>query len=120
MLKLKVLLPILLLIFISALQAQTASDQTQPLAAEQTATAAPASSADFDHAMRQYRRGHYSEAIAEFNRVVAADPNNAAAYYFMGYAQYVTHHLPEALASFTQAFKVNPSFDPKPYFRGRG
>ena len=120
MLKFKVLLPILLLIFISTLQAQTASDQTQQPAAQPTATAAPAATPDFDHAMRQYRRGHYSEAIAEFNRVVAADPNNAAAYYFMGYAQYVTHHLPDAMASFHQAFTVNPSFDPKPYFRGRG
>ena len=110
MLKLKVLLPILLLIFISILQAQTASDQTQTPAAQPSATTAPAGTADFDHAMRQYRRGHYSEAIAEFNQVVAADPNNAAAWYFMGYAQYVTHHLPDSLAFFSQAFNVNPEF----------
>jgi tetratricopeptide (TPR) repeat protein len=73
-------------------------------------------SGDFEKAMRFYRQKRYSDAIAEFERVVASDPNNAAAYYMLGYAHYVQDHHSEALAAFAKAFQANPNFDPRPYF----
>ncbi len=99
------------------------SQETAPAAPPQEAQPAqvqpaPApSGATFESAIRLYRRGRYSAAVGEFGQVVAADPNNAAAWYFMGYAHYVLHHLPEAQDAFGKAFAANPAFDPRPFFR---
>jgi len=69
----------------------------------------------FDVAMKHYRQRHYAQAIEEFNQIVQADPSNAAAYYFMGYAHYTLKHHQEALEAFSKAFQANPKFDPSPY-----
>lgn len=90
--------------------------------AQETAPSQPSMAthaASFDIAMKHYRQGHYAQAIGEFNQVVQADPNNAAAYYFMGYAHYVMKHNQEAIEAFGKAFQADPKFDPRPYFRGR-
>ena len=79
-----------------------------------TNTTQPQSSA-FDTAMKHYRQRHYARAIEEFNQVVQSEPNNAAAYYFMGYAHYTLKHHQQALEAFSKAFQVDPKFDPKPY-----
>lgn len=78
-----------------------------------------APSAGFEAAMKLYRRRHYTEAIQAFDAVLQSESGNAAAYYFKGYAQYVTRQYSEALASFSQAFQAEPSFDPRPYFHRR-
>jgi Tfp pilus assembly protein PilF len=86
--------------------------------AEQTApteTSKAEQSSQFDLAMKHYRQGHYSRAIEEFNQVAQAEPNNAAAYYFMGYAHYVLKHHHEAIENFSKAFQADPKFDPRPY-----
>ncbi|HEY7161526.1 MAG TPA: tetratricopeptide repeat protein, partial [Acidobacteriota bacterium] len=80
------------------------------------APAAPAAS--FESAMKLYRRGRYDAAINSFEQVVANDPNNAAAWYFMGYAHYVKRHLTQAQDAFAKAFAANPAFDPRPFFKG--
>ena len=67
--------------------------------------------------MHLYRQKRYQAAITEFERVIAADPKNAPAYYFLGYAHYVMKHHSEALAAFAKAFEADPAFDPRPYFR---
>jgi TolA-binding protein len=108
--KLTAITAILFLTFAIPLFAQEA----QPLAETQ---AAP--SADFDVAMKHYRQGHYSRAAEEFQKVVEADPKNAAAWYFLGYAHYVLRHYPEALTAFKKCFEADPKFDPRPYWQRR-
>lgn len=95
---------------------QAAPAQEAQPAAVQPAPAAPG--ATFESAMKLYRRGRYDAAINAFEQVVANDPSNAAAWYFMGYAHYVKHHLTEAQEAFGKAFAANPAFDPRPYFKG--
>lgn len=73
----------------------------------------------FKAAMRLYRQRRYAEAIQAFDTLVQSEPNNAAAYYFKGYAQYVTRQFPESVASFEQAFQTDPALDPRPYFHRR-
>ena len=74
-------------------------------------------SADFGTAMKHYRQGHFAIAIEQLNRVVENEPQNAAAYYFLGYAHYALHHNQEALAAFDKAFAADSKFDPRPYFQ---
>jgi len=92
------------------------AQEAQPVAVQPAAPAAPAAS--FDSAMKLYRRGRYDAAINAFEQVVANDPNNAAAWYFMGYAHYVKRHLTQAQEAFGKAFAANPAFDPRPFFKG--
>ena len=90
------------------------AQEAQPVAV-QPAPAAP--TASFDSAMKLYRRGRYDAAISAFEQVTANDPNNAAAWYFMGYAHYVKRHLTQAQEAFGKAFAANPAFDPRPFFK---
>lgn len=102
------------------------SQESQPMPAAPPQEAQPVqvqpapapSGATFESAMKLYRRGRYDAAIDAFKEVVAGDPNNAAAWYFMGYAHYVKRHLNEAQEAFAKAFAANPAFDPRPFFRG--
>jgi tetratricopeptide (TPR) repeat protein len=92
------------------------AQEAQPVAVQPTApSGAPAS---FDSAMKLYRKGRYDAAINAFEQVVANDPNNAAAWYFMGYAHYQKRHLTQAQDAFAKAFAANPAFDPRPFFKG--
>ena len=93
---------------------QPAQEATQPAAAMESAP-----SAGFEAAMKLYRRGRYAQAIEAFDAVLQSEPDNSAAHYFKGYAQYVTRQYAESVASFSQAFQKNPSFDPRPYFHRR-
>jgi len=87
----------------------------------QTPQSAPASAskveqpAAFDVAMKHYRQRQYARAIEEFSQIVQTDPNNAAAFYFMGYAHYTLKHPQPAIEAFSKAFQANPKFDPSPY-----
>jgi tetratricopeptide (TPR) repeat protein len=98
------------------MQAEPAQE-AQP-AAVQPAPAPAAPTASFESAMKLYRRGRYDAAISAFEQVVANEPNNAAAWYFMGYAHYVKRHLAQAQEAFQKAFAANPAFDPRPFFKG--
>ena len=107
----KLVLPLLLIVlFIGSATAQEAAQQAEP-------AAAAAQSGDFDAAMRLYKQKRYNDAIAEFQKIVDAEPTNAAAHYMMGYAHYVLDHHSEAQAAFAKAFQADPAFDPRPYFR---
>lgn len=83
----------------------------------QPSNAQVVTSDEFKAAMHLYRQRRYTEAIEVFQRITNSEPQNAAAWYFLGYAQYVTGHPSEALAAFSHAFQANPSLDPRPYFR---
>jgi len=74
-------------------------------------------SADFATAMKHYRQRHFAIAIEQLNRVVEKERQNAAAYYFLGYAHYALDHNQEAQAAFEKTFEADPKFDPRPYFQ---
>lgn len=99
-------------VFETPLMAQ--QDVPQPAVAMQS-TQSPG----FEAAMNLYRQRRYAEAIQAFDTVLQSDPNNAAAHYFKGYAQYVTRQYSESVSSFGLAFQADPTFDPRPYFHRR-
>lgn len=100
--------------------AQEAQEETPAAVPEATpAVSADEGGGDFDLGMKLYRQRKYSAAIAEFEKVTAADPGHAAAWYFAGYAHYVLKHHQEAIAAFAKAFQADPTFDPRPHFKGR-
>ena len=90
--------------------AQEVAQQTEP-------AMTTAQSGDFDAAMRLYKQKRYNDAIAEFQKIVDAEPTNAAAHYMMGYAHYILDHHADSLAAFAKAFEADPAFDPRPLFR---
>ena len=92
-------------------QPQQPPEQMQPMP--------PVISADFQAAMRLYRQRRYAEAVEAFTKIAEAEPNSAAAFYFMGYAHYEMDHHSEAITAFRKAFQADPKFDPRPYFRSR-
>ena len=105
-------------VFMAPAIAQATAQPAAPAQSPQPAVAAQAAqSTAFEAAMRLYRRRRYAEAIQAFDAILQADPKNAAASYFKGYAEYVTKHYANSLASFDQAFQSDASFDPRPYFR---
>jgi len=108
------LVPLLIFAFVGPVGAQTTQ---QP--AQQPTTMQTQNSPEFTAAMKMYRQRRYAEAVGQFQKVVEAEPQNAAAYYFMGYANYVTKHYKEAQDAFGKAFAADPRLDPKPYFRSR-
>jgi len=108
------LVTLLIFAFVGPVAAQQAMQQTAPQPTMQTQ-----SSPEFSAAMKSYRQRRYAEAVSQFQKVVEAEPQNAAAYYFMGYANYVTKHYKEAQDAFGKAFAADPRLDPKPYFRSR-
>lgn len=51
----------------------------------------------------------YPEAAAEFERVTQADPNNAAAWGYLGGARNALHKNAEALEALDRALSLSPS-----------
>lgn len=109
---------VLLLTLALVVAAISISFAQQPVTPQQSPTvAAQGQSQAFRSAMQLYRQRRFAQAIDAFQAVVANEPNNAAAFYFMGYAQYVTRHFQESVASFDKAFEIDPNLNPRPYFR---
>jgi tetratricopeptide (TPR) repeat protein len=109
---------VIILCALISLVASVAIPQAEPQPQTQMKSMqTPVRSTSVNEGMRLYRQKRYQQAIDEFNKVLQTEPNNAAAYYFSGYAHYVMGHHPEAIASFKKAFEADPSFDPRPYFR---
>jgi Tfp pilus assembly protein PilF len=87
------------------------------------ATAAPSSASVNDEiqaGLKAFARHRFSAARAAFERAVAADPNSAAAHYYLGYTIYKIaepkrHDSPgkqEAAAEFAKAYELDPGFKP--------
>ena len=87
------------------------------------ATAAPSSasaSEEIQAGLNAFARRRFSAARAAFERAVAADPNSAAAHYYLGYTIYKIaepkrHDSPgkkEAAAEFAKAYELDPAFKP--------
>ena len=64
------------------------------------------------------RHDKFDEAIAEFNKVIAADPKSAAAYYNLGFAYDKKGDLPKAISYFSKAIEIDPTLADAYYNRG--
>jgi Tfp pilus assembly protein PilF len=97
----------------------------EPAAGEPAATAAPAgstgSAADAIQAgLTAFGKRRFSQAKSEFERAVAADPQSAAAHFYLGYTIYKIaepkkHDSPgkhEAAEHFAKAYELDPNFKP--------
>jgi len=114
-----------------ARKAAKPASATTPEAAESTAaTAAPAASGgsasdEIQSGLAAFAKHRFPAARAAFERAVAADPNSAAAHYYLGYTIYKIaepkrHDSPgkkEAAAEFAKAYELDPAF--KPVWGGR-
>jgi Tfp pilus assembly protein PilF len=89
--------------------------------APQAEAAAPASAdADIQAGLKAFKRRQFRQARSAFERAVAADPNSAAAHFYLGYTIYKiaeprTHDAAakrESLEHFAEAFRLNPQFKP--------
>ena len=112
--------------------ARKAAKATKPAAAttevESVPTAAPSGGSASDEiqaGLRAFGKRRFAQAREAFERAVAADPQSAAAHYYLGYTIYKIaepkrHDSPgkkEAAAEFAKAFELDPNF--KPVWGGR-
>jgi len=99
-----------------------------PEAENAAATAAPSggsASDEIQSGLTAFAKHRFPAARAAFERAVAADPNSAAAHYYLGYTIYKIaepkrHDSPgkkEAAAEFAKAYELDPAF--KPVWGGR-
>jgi tetratricopeptide (TPR) repeat protein len=102
--------------------------QDPPAAAPKTTAAVPSGGSASDEiqaGLTAFAKHRLSAARAAFERAVAADPNSAAAHYYLGYTIYKIaepkrHDSPgkkEAAAEFAKAYELDPAF--KPVWGGR-
>jgi Tfp pilus assembly protein PilF len=109
-----------------------AAKATKPAAVTTEAESAPAAAPSGGSASDEIQAGltafgkrRFAQARESFERAVAADPQSAAAHYYLGYTIYKIaepkrHDSPgkkEAAAEFAKAFELDPNF--KPVWGGR-
>jgi Tfp pilus assembly protein PilF len=93
-----------------------------PQEAPASAQASPAASAsdEIQAGLEAFRRRRFTQARAAFERAVAADPQSAAAHFYLGYTVYKIaepkrHDSPgkrEAAEHFAKAYELDPNFKP--------
>ncbi len=86
------------------------------------ATAAPAGGAEeyIDAGLKAFKRRRFSTAQADFQKAVDADPQSAAATFYLAYTYYkiaepsrrLTEGKKKAAELFAKAFELNPAFRP--------
>ena len=92
--------------------------QTTPSAAPEASSGAAL--AAIDAGIAAFKRRRFSQAEAEFSKAVAADPNSAAAHFYLGYTHYkmgepprrMNAHKERAREEFAKAFELDPGFRP--------
>jgi len=66
----------------------------------------------FNVGLDLYFKMNYENAIREFQEAAQIDPENANAYYFMGYAYYKLKDMKKAMEVFDQAYEVDAKYSP--------
>ena len=110
---------------VTVLLAMLLAPAQEPAAApaqEPAASAASSMSADEHIAagLADFRRRRFSSAKTHFEQAVEADPNSAAAHYYLGYTVYKIAEpkranspgKAEAAGHFAKAFELDPAFVP--------
>lgn len=91
-----------------------------PPAEAPPAVSAGAAQEYIDAGLKAFQRRRFSAAQADFQKAVDADPQNAAATFYLGYTYYKiaepSHRLTpgkkRAAELFAKAFELNPAFRP--------
>ena len=99
--------------------AMPAETPDEPAVAE-SAPAAAASSASVDAGLRLYHRRQFSRAAAEFQAVADANPQDAAAAWYLAYSWYKVAEpkrpfhpdKQKAAELFARAYQLDPTFKP--------
>lgn len=73
-----------------------------------------AADAHFQQGLKLYFKQQYEGAIKEFEEAVKIDPENAKAYYFLGYTYYKLKDMPKAMETFEQAYLLDQRYSPIP------
>lgn len=66
----------------------------------------------FQQGLSAYGEKDYAHAIEEFSQVIAIDPDDIRAYYYIGYAYYKNGSFSDARNAFEEAYLVDPLFSP--------
>ena len=72
-----------------------------------TPTARPKNT-DYTQAVARIKAGDYAGALASLQKVVAAEPNNADAYNYLGYSYRNLGRYDKSLASYRRALAIKP------------
>lgn len=73
-----------------------------------------ASQEHFQKGLRHYFQQHYQPAATEFEEAIHINPDDARAYYFLGYSYYRLGQFQQARAAFEQAYEMDPQYSPIP------
>lgn len=101
--------------------AAPAPQTAAPTPAPAAASASPASAnEDIQAGLDAFAKRRFAKAQADFERAVAADPQSAAAQFYLGYTIYKIaepkkHDSPgkkEAAEHFAKAYELDPNFKP--------
>jgi tetratricopeptide (TPR) repeat protein len=116
------LLSALLLSAVLAPQAPAQAPPPAPPASTPTAAAAQGAGDDAAIAagLAAFRRRHFKAALAEFEKAEAAEPQSAAAAFYLGYTYYkigepsrrMDANKEKARELFAKAFSLDPAFKP--------
>lgn len=66
----------------------------------------------FNAGLDLYFSHNYKDAIREFETAAEIDPDNANAYYFMGYSYYKLKDMTKAREVFDQAYETDSKYSP--------
>ena len=73
-----------------------------------------AADAHFQQGLKLYFKQQYDSAIKEFEEAIKIDPENAKAYYFIGYSYYKLKNMPKAMETFEQVYHLDQRYSPIP------
>ena len=100
--------------------AQEAAPAQVPAAAQEPAASSMSADEHIQAGLADFRRRRFSSAKTHFEQAVAADPNSAAAHYYLGYTIYKIAEpkranspgKQEAAGHFAKAYELDPAFVP--------
>ena len=76
------------------------------------AAAAARAADDLSRALALYYRGDYAAAVQALQEVIRREPDNAAAYYYLGYTYQEMGNFAAAREAFGRTYEINPQFLP--------
>jgi tetratricopeptide (TPR) repeat protein len=96
------------------------TNASKPADAPATEAAPPVPSPELAAGLAAFRKHHFRAALAEFEKAEAADPQSAAAAFYLGYTYYklgepsrrMNANKEKARELFAKAFSLDPAFKP--------